>query len=407
MSRLVVGGDLRENKPGPVDVMIEACKEQGGGAVPRRNSTEPMNPVARTVGGPARPGTPMAATARALASAIAAFGVALACASSSEAGVGDRLAGPGAPDAGAVSGTTGVASNALRSQVVPPDVSEVERMCALLTSCDRLPLPASLVPDDFASCVKKMSEELSSATAVNFSLTLRECGLQSDSCASLRTCALHGASPDACSGRGKQAVISFCDVDGRALTCWHDQTLAVRDCPRGGEQCLVQGGQATCSLGSCPSTIVEGDKPRCSGSGTHLLRCEKGKLATLDCAAFGLRCAVGPDGTAGCATNGPPCAAGSARCDGNVAIACVNGHEVKIECSAAGLACNQVAGAGMPVGACVASPLPSGGCDPNERARCDDGVIKYCAAGRPRTYSCRSAGFARCGASKTGTRCTP
>src|ERR1035438_8927199 len=109
----------------------------------------------------------------------------------------------------------------------------------------------------------------------------------SDSCGPFASCALHGASPDACVGRGKQGIISFCDVDGRALTCWHDQTLAVRDCPRGGEQCLVQSGQATCSLGSCPTTIVEGDKPRCSGSGTHLLHCEKGKLASLDCAAFG------------------------------------------------------------------------------------------------------------------------
>jgi hypothetical protein len=343
----------------------------------------------------------------------------LACASSSKAGVGESLpllpappgvaVPPGPVDAGAVAPgpVASIASNAQRSQVVPPDVSAVERMCALLTSCDRLPIPSSLVPDDFATCVKKMSEDMTSATAVNFSLTIRECGLQSDSCASLRACALHGANPDACVGRGKQGVVSFCDVDGRALTCWHDQTLAVRDCPRGGEQCLVQGGQATCSLGSCPSTIADGDKPRCSGSGTHLLHCENGKLASLDCAAFGLRCAVGPDGAAGCATNGPPCAAGSSRCDGTVAVGCFNGHEVKVECSAAGLACNQAAGAGTPVGACVASTLPSGGCDPNDRARCDDAVIKYCASGRPRAYSCKSAGFGRCEGSKTGLHCAP
>jgi hypothetical protein len=390
-----------------------------------------MNPVTRQAAAARapRPDTwvTRALAVRAFAGSVVPGGLALtvpltlafACASSSKAGGVESppflaappglVVAPGPVDAGAaVPGpVSSIASNAQRSQVVPPDVSAVERMCALLTSCDRLPIPSSLVPDDFATCVKKMSEDMTSATAVNFSLTIRECGLQSDSCASLRTCALHGANPDACVGRGKQGVVSFCDVDGRALTCWHDQTLAVRDCPRGGEQCLVQGGQATCSLGSCPSTIADGDKPRCSGSGTHLLHCESGKLASLDCAAFGLRCAVGPDGAAGCATNGPPCAAGSSRCDGNVAVGCFNGHEVKVECSAAGLACNQVAGAGMPVGACVASPLPSGGCDPNDRPRCDDAVIKYCASGRPRSYSCKSVGFGRCEGSKTGLHCAP
>lgn len=402
--------------------------------MPRRELREPMNPLEGTGAPPAvargaraSARASASATVRALTGVIATVAIALASATSSEAagesptpgtspGTSPRtsppslLAAPGPPDAGVVaapSSGSSIASNAQRSQVVPPDISAVERMCALLTSCDRLPIPSSLIPDDFGSCVKKMSEEMSSASAVNFSLTIRECGLQSDSCASLRSCALHGASPDACVGRGKQGIISFCDVDGRALTCWHDQTLAVRDCPRGGEQCLVQSGQATCSLGSCPTTIVEGDKPRCSGSGTHLLHCEKGKLASLDCAAFGLRCAVGPDGAAGCATSGPPCGAGSSRCDANAAVGCFNGHEVKVECSAAGLACNQAPGAGAAVGACVASPLPSGACDPNDRVRCDEGVIKYCAAGRPRSYSCKSAGFGRCEGSKTGIHCAP
>jgi hypothetical protein len=354
---------------------------------------------------------------RALGPAIAASMVVAAC-----AGGGSGASPPAAPaapppsaapvaspvDASAPEGdgaSTNIVSNAQRSQVSAPDVSAVERMCALLTSCDHLPIPTSLVPDDFAACVRKIAEEMSSPTAVNFSLTVRECGLQSDSCASLRTCAMHGANPDACVGRGKQGVISFCDVDGRALTCWHDQTLAVRDCPRGGEQCIVQGGQATCSLGACPPNIVEGDKPKCSGSGTHMLHCEKGKLSTLDCAAFGLRCTTLADGAAGCATTGPTCAPGATRCDGNVAVGCYNGHEVRVDCSAGGLACNQVAGAGVPVGACVASPLPSGTCDAATPARCDDGVIRYCDAGRPRTYSCKTAGFSRCEASKSGIHC--
>ena len=266
-----------------------------------------------------RPTARVAPSARKVARAVATLGigaaVALACASSprgsadTPAGAQGPAAGspvsplPGAAAAGllpAATGDGGLSShvmNGLRSQVVPPDLAAIERMCALLTSCDKLPIPRSLVPDDFGSCVKKMSDELSAATAVNFSLTLRECGLQSDSCAGLRACAMRGASADACSGRGKQGVVAFCDDAGRALTCWHEQTLAVRDCPRGGEQCLVVNGEATCSLGPC-GAIAEGDKPRCSASGTHLVHCEKGKLASLDCATFGLKCSTAADGSA-------------------------------------------------------------------------------------------------------------
>jgi hypothetical protein len=333
--------------------------------------------------------------------------VALACATSAEAGsgAGRSVDAVGNPDAGVMSS---LVANAQRSQVVPPAIGDVERMCALLTSCDRLPIPPSLVPDDFASCVKKMSEEMSSPSAVSFSLTIRECGLQSDSCTSLRACAMHGANAEACSGRGKNGVVGFCDVDGRALTCWHDQTLAVRDCPRGGEQCLVVGGQATCSLGPCPGNVVEGEKPRCSPSGTHLLHCEKGKLASLDCAAFGLKCSVSNDGTAGCASSGPSCPAGAARCEGNVSVGCVNGHEVRVDCGAAGLTCSQNASGGTAVGACVAPPPAGGACDPSDKPRCEEGAtIKYCAAGRPRAYSCKTTGFTRCDVSHGGLRCAP
>ncbi len=313
-------------------------------------------------------------------------------------------AAAGSGDAGAMSTFV---TNAQHGQVVPPDLPDVERMCALLTSCDKLPIPPTMIPDDFATCVKKMSDEMSSPSAVNFSLTMRECGLQSDSCSSLRACAMRGASGESCSGRGKQSVVGFCDVEGRALTCWHDQTLSVRDCNRGGEQCIVVGGQATCTLGPCPPNIAEGDKPRCSASGTHLLHCEKGKLASLDCAAFGLKCSVATDGSAGCATGGPSCAAGASRCEGSVAVGCVNWHEVRVDCAAASLVCNQSASSGAPVGACVAPPPATGACDPNDKPKCEEGTIKYCAAGRPRLYSCKASGFGRCDISKNGIRCAP
>jgi hypothetical protein len=327
--------------------------------------------------------------------------VALACAGTAEQTA--EGAGPAGADAGAALST--FVSHAQRGEVEPPDIDDVEHMCALLTSCDRLPIPSGLIPSDFQSCVKKFTDELTSPAAIYFSLTMRECGLQSNSCAALRACALHGANPEACQGRGHAGVVGFCDVDGRALSCWHDQVLAVRDCGRGGEQCIVAGGDSKCVLGPCPGTIKDGDKPVCSASGTHKLQCEKGKLVSLDCAAFGLKCTTGADGAAGCATAGAACAGATKRCEANTAVGCFNGHEVRIDCAGAGLTCNPAAGT-TPVGACVATPPPpSMACDPTTPPKCDGANIKHCYAGKSRSYFCKALGFNKCETSAKGAHC--
>lgn len=335
-------------------------------------------------------------------------GIALLCAGSAEqtaeaggAALPLFASGPGGPDGGAMSSFV---ARAQRGEVTAPDLDDIEHMCALLTSCEKLPIPPALVPGDFASCVRKMSEDMASPAAVLSSLTLRECGLQSSSCSTLQQCALHGAPAEACRGRGRQSPVGFCDVDGRAITCWNDAVLAVRDCPRGGEQCIVAGGEAKCTLGSCPAE--QGDKARCSASGTHILKCEHGKLASLDCAAFGLKCTTAVDGTAQCATGGAACSGSTKRCEGNVAVGCFNGHEVKVDCaSAAGLACSAGGGGGTPVGACLA-PAPASGsaCDSGDSAKCDGASIKYCYAGKPRSYFCKALGFSKCESGKS-VRC--
>jgi hypothetical protein len=344
--------------------------------------------------------------ARAVFGAVTALGMgtglALVGASSAEHAA---AAGPSpAPLDGAA--PSPVAGQARRAEVSVPSLDAVEHMCALLTSCDGLPIPATLFPSDFQACVKRMTDEMTSPAAVKFSLTMRECGLRADSCATLRACALHGANAEACKGRGRQGVVGFCDVDGRAMTCWHDEVLAVRDCTRGGEQCIVVDGEAQCTLGPCPASAKDTDKPHCSASGTHLLHCEKGKLASFDCAAFGLKCTLAGDGTAGCATSGPQCSATAKRCDGNVAVGCFNGHEVRVDCESAGLACAPPPGA-IPVGACAAPVASPGACDPNDKARCEGESIRYCYAGTPRSYSCKALGFHKCEVGKSGVHCAP
>jgi hypothetical protein len=276
-------------------------------------------------------------------------------------------------------------------------------MCALLTSCDNVPIPSSLIPQDLAACVKKLSDDMTAASAIAFSLTMRECGLRSNSCSELRACALRGARPDSCTGRGRQSVAGYCDIDGRAVSCWHERVLAVRDCPRGGEQCAVREGESLCTLGPCPPDIKEGAPPICSASGTRILRCERGRLASLDCGAFGLRCVAGPSGP-GCAPLTAACAAGARRCDGRSAIACYNGYEVKVACGAAGLGCTGAPGASQ-VGACFAPAMTMGACDANAPARCDGATVRYCNGGRPRSYFCKSLGFSRCVSDAKGARC--
>lgn len=294
--------------------------------------------------------------------------------------------------------------------VVPADLEDVEHMCALLTACDKLPLPAGLVPRDFVGCTRALYGELASAAAISFSLTLRDCGLKASSCGELRACALRGAKPDVCAGRGKTGPVDMCDGDGRAITCTNERVSLVRDCPRGGEQCVVRDGHAVCALGSCEKDAA----PACSPSGTRVLECKKGKLLSLDCAAFGLRCTPSGEGPK-CATQAATCQEGGARCDGQSAVACWHGHEVRIDCAARGLTCGAGSaaldgggGAVWPVGACAAVGPVTGACDPSAPPRCDGASLKWCAYGQPRSYLCKSVGLQRCVSDdKAGARCAP
>ncbi|MGO8997146.1 MAG: hypothetical protein ACLQVI_27845 [Polyangiaceae bacterium] len=280
--------------------------------------------------------------------------------------------------------------------VTPPDVEDVEHMCALLTSCPNVPLASDLLPSSVPGCVQSFMNELTSPGAVKYPLIIRECGLRANSCSELRTCMLRGARSDVCEDRGKNGMVGRCDDDGRAINCSHEKVVGVRDCPRGGEQCVVREGQASCVLGPCSSENKEGAPATCSASGTRVLRCDHGKLSSLDCTTFGLKCSVA-EGSAGCATSTPPCSGTSKHCDGNVSVGCMHGHEVRVDCGAAGLTCNPTPGS-IPVGACAAPP-PAGTndkCDPKDPPKCDGATIKYCFAGRKRSYFCKSLGFNGC-----------
>ena len=350
---------------------------------------------------------------RGLAGAAFAFGILALVAIAGTSAADDRDGGSDDRTGRAPLGRDGGRpATATGGHVIPADLEDVEHMCALLTGCGRLPLPQGIVPHDFVGCTRALHAELASPAAVTFSLTLRECGLRASSCGELRTCALRGAKADVCAGRGKAGPVDMCDSEGRAITCSDERVTLVRDCPRGGEQCVVREGHAVCALGSCDKEAA----PACSASGTRVVECKKGKLLSLDCGAFGLRCTPSSDGPK-CATPAASCQEGSTRCEGATALGCFRGHEVRVDCGARGLVCgagsDAPGGSNSAVGACALparAPVADGGpqgCDPTAPPRCDGATLRWCAWGQPRAYLCKSVGLQRCVSDDKGARCAP
>lgn len=278
--------------------------------------------------------------------------------------------------------------------VVPPSVEDIEEMCALLLGCPDVPL--SPPKRDFGECVSTVLASLSSPEAVKFSIPLRECGLQSSSCKELRECATRGASADVCKGRGKGKALGFCDNDGRAVTCFNEKLVQVRDCPRYGEQCSARDGNSTCTLGDCPGDVPSDGTPVCSGNGQKIFSCDRGKLVSLDCSAFGLSC-VKDDGKPTCAPAASAACSGKGpgSCSGSDHVSCLGGHELRVQCGKASLGCAGTPDAGS-FGVCTAPASDAGTCDPKSPSRCNGGRIEYCVGGHTRSYFCKGLGFTKC-----------
>jgi len=307
---------------------------------------------------------------------------------------GDSLdASPSAPEAG----TSAPAGPPV--SVKPVAIADVDLMCALLIGCPDVPVP---VPTrDHGACVREILSTLSSPGAIKFSLTVRECGLKAASCQQFRECALRGADPKRCEGRGVNtpAPVGFCDLDGRAVRCWHGKVYSVRDCPRGNESCAIRGSDATCILGPCAKDAELGHAT-CSNDGQRILQCIGGKIDSMNCSAFGLGCEEMPDGKAECvATSSPRCTGSAKRCDGANYVECVQGHELRVECGAQGMACGATAPKGpRTVGACVAPEPQKDKCDPaTYETRCaGPAAVQYCASGAIQKVFCKAVGLNRC-----------
>ncbi len=299
-------------------------------------------------------------------------------------------------------GTSIAVRNAKNGVVVPPALADVEVMCALLTSCGDIafPIPSQDVP----GCVTAAWEALAAPDTVKMSLGIRECALRANSCREIRACALAGADPNVCNGRAMKSKtpIGFCDLDGRAVSCFRGKPRFVRDCPRAGEQCSVAGGKPICSLGPCPSSMSDGAS-QCSANGQRILECVDGRLQSRDCSILGLKC-ESRGGKPECVTPTKKCSGSSHRCDGKAAIGCVDGHEVKVLCEAAKMSC-ALPNDDDKIGVCAIGPDAGPKCDPQKAARCAGNTIEYCIRGHKRRFLCKTFGFDRCVMGPTGPRC--
>lgn len=294
--------------------------------------------------------------------------------------------------------------NATRGVVVPPALEDVEVMCSLLTGCGDIafPLPAQ----DLPGCVSAAWEALASTDTVRMSLGIRECALRANSCREVRACALAGADPNVCNGRAMKSdtPIGFCDLDGRAVSCFRGMPQFVRDCPRAGEQCSVAAGKPICSLGPCPADMSEEGAAQCSASGQRILRCSDGRLQSRDCSTLGLKCEKLANGKPQCVPSSSKCSVTTHRCDGSTAVGCLDGHEVRVLCDTAKMSC-ALPNDDDKIGVCAAEAAAGPACDKNARARCVGNNIEYCVKGHKRTFLCKTFGFNRCVMGSTGPTC--
>jgi hypothetical protein len=349
------------------------------------------------------------------AAGVAACGGLLAWGSSFALTLTPTVTVDAAPNDAGVAAEAGVSAYLAKAgsgAVLPPSLDDAEAFCALVLACRDVPMfpPAP----DFAGCVRAVMDQLSVPSALNASLSIRECGLSATSCKTLRACALKGVDPKICDGVAttSEGPIGKCDLDARAVTCFRGKVLGVRNCGLADELCVVKNGKADCALaGACPA----GAKDEWTCAGSRMVKCQDGKFLSIDCKVLNLGCNTFTDDKgktqAGCAPQSTTaCKGDKTSCKGDLAIGCNNGREVRVACGEAGMTCSDPAKPGeRTVGVCEVPAPPAGkACDPKKfESKCDGSSIVHCVAGQVRNLPCKAIGATKCVTDKgTGPRCT-
>ena len=102
-----------------------------------------------------------------------------------------------------------------RGAVIPPRLSDIEQMCAMLLGCGDIPIQVPTY--DFGLCVRHFWEQMASPDALTSSLTIRECGMAPSLVDSSRAAPCVGRMPMAARGgawvlRNRWDVVTWADA---------------------------------------------------------------------------------------------------------------------------------------------------------------------------------------------------
>ena len=163
--------------------------------------------------------------------------------------------------------------------------------------------------------------------------------------------------------------------------CTLDNALLRVDCARHDAGCTWLGAFAGCALTTCQRRAM-----RCVGDEREL--CIGNGVFMADCARDGQRCEELRDGGTRCVSDVACARKDLGRCEGSVAINCLNEFESRTDCALnpTRKRCDK--------GVCVETGTQCSGL----RASCQGTQVQYCHDGFTRQVDCVSAGFAGCDA---------
>jgi hypothetical protein len=218
-------------------------------------------------------------------------------------------------------------------------------------------------------------------------------------CAAVRACV--AATPEQqalCDASGGDPV-----CDGQVLvTCEgmddQDTQVFVEDCGAAG---LV------CGYESCVDALCDGHAGEISCDGDRLVECHDeggvSAIMTLDCSseAWGGSTCGSVDGSAtvDCVGTGATCDEylSQDRCEGSVAVRCINGKESSFDCASLVVFGHPYACGGQ--GKCVAGS----DCTDTDDQRCEGGVVSFCLDGVWMDVDCAANGFSGCTTEPNGS----
>lgn len=288
------------------------------------------------------------------------------------------------------------------------------KACALMGACG-----ASIEPDAFGTCVPRAMLAMDCAANPNLrplgeNLKLWQCLAEVATCSDIDRCLFGGprqtcgsAPLSACSDKSLNGgnVRIDCAVPAGAETTRFEPclTLSQRCTTVGPSLGLCRGGLGT----ACVATGCSGTNAAvCTGNDDNGIDCAGlgGGSCYFDIAAGGPACAPGP-GARSCPVDGGAVTA-IVTCDesNGVALACVDGKEVAIDCRRLGLACEPTVNAPPhdPFAKCVTDALTGQRC--NETVdTCDGDDLHGCSRGGERyVASCASLGLGKCAETDAG-----